>query len=262
MDYCQPCQRHLNGALACAGCGTPAEALGPYAVPPPLGHEPEARDEQAASPLSAGHRRRERDAARTRGGAHGGRGPGRRRTAPDERPRRGRRGRSRKGRAVLLALFGVVLAAGALSLAELATEPDGGDGASDYVREATSATTAPAPEPTVSETAEPPGPVRRPPGSPSAVPATVTRSPGATRSARATDEARPGGATSAPAAPAPASSVPPSPAASPTTGGPSEPGGTGDAPTPSVTPQRPTPTPTPTPSPAPSDDDCWFPWFC
>ncbi|MEU9953087.1 hypothetical protein AB0E15_33070, partial [Streptomyces sp. NPDC047939] len=82
MDYCQPCQRHLNGALACAGCGTPAQALSPYAVSPPLGHEPEARDEQAAPPLSGGHRRRERDAARTRGGTHGGRGPGRRRTAP------------------------------------------------------------------------------------------------------------------------------------------------------------------------------------
>ncbi|WP_234358031.1 SCO2400 family protein, partial [Streptomyces puniciscabiei] len=26
MDYCHPCQRHLNGALACPGCGTPARA--------------------------------------------------------------------------------------------------------------------------------------------------------------------------------------------------------------------------------------------
>ncbi|WP_420865634.1 SCO2400 family protein, partial [Streptomyces prasinopilosus] len=25
MDYCHPCRRHLNGALACPGCGTPAE---------------------------------------------------------------------------------------------------------------------------------------------------------------------------------------------------------------------------------------------
>ncbi|WP_443728928.1 SCO2400 family protein, partial [Streptomyces anatolicus] len=22
MDYCHPCRRHLNGALACPGCGT------------------------------------------------------------------------------------------------------------------------------------------------------------------------------------------------------------------------------------------------
>ncbi|MEU7567187.1 hypothetical protein AB0A99_14440, partial [Streptomyces fradiae] len=25
MDYCHLCRRHLNGALACAGCGRPAE---------------------------------------------------------------------------------------------------------------------------------------------------------------------------------------------------------------------------------------------
>ncbi|MGW0211379.1 SCO2400 family protein, partial [Streptomyces sp. NPDC003233] len=35
MDYCHPCQRHLNGALACPGCGTPvpaaAEASAAYA---------------------------------------------------------------------------------------------------------------------------------------------------------------------------------------------------------------------------------------
>ncbi|MEU9089271.1 hypothetical protein ACIOEW_02605 [Streptomyces sp. NPDC087901] len=262
MDYCQPCQRHLNGALACAGCGTPAEALSPYAGSALLGHEPEARDEQAAaSHPSGGRRRRGHDAARTRGGTHGGHGPGRRRAAPDERPRRGRRGRSRRGRKVLLVLLGVVLAAGALSLAELATEPDGGDGASDYVRESTSVTTAPAPEPSASDTAEPPGPVRRPVGSPSVVPATDAHSPDATRTGRATDEARPGGVTSAPVSSAPAS-VPSSAAPSVTTGGPSEPGGPGDTPSPSATPPRPTPTPTPTPSPTPSDDSCWFPWFC
>ncbi|MYV67517.1 hypothetical protein GT043_16605, partial [Streptomyces sp. SID2131] len=27
MDYCHACRRHLNGALACAGCGTPVEEL-------------------------------------------------------------------------------------------------------------------------------------------------------------------------------------------------------------------------------------------
>ncbi|WP_425336451.1 SCO2400 family protein [Streptomyces afghaniensis] len=27
MDYCDPCRRHLNGALACPGCGTSADAL-------------------------------------------------------------------------------------------------------------------------------------------------------------------------------------------------------------------------------------------
>ncbi|MGN7141177.1 SCO2400 family protein, partial [Streptomyces pseudogriseolus] len=27
MDFCHPCRRHLNGALACPGCGTPVETL-------------------------------------------------------------------------------------------------------------------------------------------------------------------------------------------------------------------------------------------
>src|SRR5688572_21851333 len=31
MNYCHACRRHLNGALACAGCGTPAEYLIPDA---------------------------------------------------------------------------------------------------------------------------------------------------------------------------------------------------------------------------------------
>ncbi|MGW7460402.1 SCO2400 family protein [Streptomyces sp. NPDC054797] len=38
MNYCHACRRHLNGALACAGCGTPAEYLMPAApgsVPAP-----------------------------------------------------------------------------------------------------------------------------------------------------------------------------------------------------------------------------------
>ncbi|MFE3937096.1 hypothetical protein ACFXPJ_25865, partial [Streptomyces goshikiensis] len=51
MNYCHACRRHLNGALACAGCGTPAEYLSPAApgapatpgVPPgyaaPAGYE-------------------------------------------------------------------------------------------------------------------------------------------------------------------------------------------------------------------------------
>ncbi|MGW4566897.1 SCO2400 family protein, partial [Streptomyces sp. NPDC004561] len=34
MDYCHPCQRHLNGALACPGCGTPADRVAvPAGVP-------------------------------------------------------------------------------------------------------------------------------------------------------------------------------------------------------------------------------------
>ncbi|MZE74143.1 hypothetical protein GTW93_35045, partial [Streptomyces sp. SID5789] len=54
MDYCHPCRRHLNGALACPGCGTPVEQLraaeppltATGAVPPPRpAEETDARDE-------------------------------------------------------------------------------------------------------------------------------------------------------------------------------------------------------------------------
>ncbi|MYR60171.1 hypothetical protein GTY54_29380, partial [Streptomyces sp. SID625] len=42
MNYCHPCRRHLNGALACPGCGTPAETAPVSArepEPPPRSHE-------------------------------------------------------------------------------------------------------------------------------------------------------------------------------------------------------------------------------
>ncbi|MGW5589225.1 SCO2400 family protein, partial [Streptomyces sp. NPDC003857] len=29
--YCHPCRRHLNGALACPGCGTPVDELRAHA---------------------------------------------------------------------------------------------------------------------------------------------------------------------------------------------------------------------------------------
>ncbi|MFD7949353.1 hypothetical protein ACFV5K_41840, partial [Streptomyces sp. NPDC059744] len=56
MDYCHPCQRHLNGALACAGCGTPVEALSHYVTPALSGHEPDA-ERAKALPSSPGGRR-------------------------------------------------------------------------------------------------------------------------------------------------------------------------------------------------------------
>ncbi|MEV2208123.1 hypothetical protein AB0E16_22155, partial [Streptomyces sp. NPDC047970] len=42
MDYCHPCGRHLNGALACAGCGTPAEELRRLGSAPPAAGRPAA----------------------------------------------------------------------------------------------------------------------------------------------------------------------------------------------------------------------------
>lgn len=124
MDYCHPCQRHLNGALACAGCGTPVEALSHYATPVLSGHEPDARP-TTGPPAGAGRRR-------GRGAAPAARGKG---GEPGGRPSRRRPTHRRRGRTALLVVVGALLAAGALSLAEPAIEPHGDDGASDYVRE-------------------------------------------------------------------------------------------------------------------------------
>lgn len=139
MDYCHPCQRHLNGALACAGCGTPADALVPYAVTGASGHSAEPAAETLEASGSAGHRRRGRGDAR----------------------RRGRRAHRRRGRALLLTATGVVLALGALSLAELAMEPDGDSSAAEYVSEATSSATEPLPSASSAEHDDP-GPVEEP----------------------------------------------------------------------------------------------------
>ncbi|THA25644.1 hypothetical protein E4198_13845 [Streptomyces sp. RKND-216] len=38
MDYCPTCRRHLNGALACPGCGVPAGYLTPAPGTPYVGH--------------------------------------------------------------------------------------------------------------------------------------------------------------------------------------------------------------------------------
>lgn len=116
MDYCHPCGRHLNGALACAGCGTPVEELrhhSPSAPEPEHVHELDVVSEPADA---SGPRR------------------SRRQSAPRRKPA-GRRARKRRGRKVLLGTVGLVLAAGALSLAELAIEGSGDDGAATAVRE-------------------------------------------------------------------------------------------------------------------------------
>ncbi|MGY4904888.1 SCO2400 family protein [Streptomyces sp. 900116325] len=316
MDYCHPCQRHLNGALACAGCGTPVEALSHYATPALSGHEPDAERVKALPSAPGGRRRRSRGATEPAAGGRGARGSGSRRgsanarasggsrrarrderggtderAAGDElfaedelvardqpvardqrdgRERRGARGQRggrggrgrpshrRRGRTALLVILGVVLAAGALSLAELAIEPKGDDGASDYVREATDVTTAPVPKPSSSHDIDRPGPV----DSPSTVPVTDahTSGTGPPGTATGTGGGAPGGAGSAPpeATTTPSgdatSSTDPSSGPSPS-GSPRDPSGT---PTghPSHHPNPPSPTPSPTKS-----ESCWL-IFC
>ncbi|KIF00403.1 hypothetical protein PL81_41420, partial [Streptomyces sp. RSD-27] len=51
MNYfCPACQRHLNGALACAGCGTPAEYL---AAPAPGAPAPAPEPQPALAEVFA-----------------------------------------------------------------------------------------------------------------------------------------------------------------------------------------------------------------
>ncbi|WP_327423472.1 hypothetical protein OG763_30180 [Streptomyces sp. NBC_01230] len=317
MDYCHPCQRHLNGALACAGCGTPVEALSHYATPALSGHEPDAERVKALPSAPGGRRRRSRGATEPAAGGRGARGSGSRRgsanarasggsrrarrdagggaderaagdelfaedelvaredqlVARDQRDGRERRGSSRqrggrggrgrpshrrRGRTALLAILGVVLAAGALSLAELAIEPKGDDGASDYVREATDVTTAPVPKPSSSHDIDRPGPV----DSPSTVPVTEahTSGTGPPGTATGTGGGAPGGAGSAP----PEATTTPSGDATSSTDPSSGPSPSGSPRGPSGTPtghpsQHPNP-PSPTPSPTKSES-CWL-IFC
>src|ERR1044072_366544 len=52
MDFCLPCRRHLNGALACPGCGTPTHELHAYAAQPYTAIPP--LQEAAAFPADGG----------------------------------------------------------------------------------------------------------------------------------------------------------------------------------------------------------------
>ncbi|MEV5970915.1 hypothetical protein [Streptomyces sp. NPDC051921] len=142
MDYCHQCRRHLNGALACAGCGTPAEELRyfaphqptpapvptstftePAAILPP--GEPEYGHAYELEPLEPARPAEGRAAARR----------GRSRTGGRAAARGGRRARSRRGRTVLLGTLGFALAAGSLSMAKLALEQPDGGGAATAVQE-------------------------------------------------------------------------------------------------------------------------------
>ncbi|WP_328538931.1 SCO2400 family protein [Streptomyces sp. NBC_00344] len=225
MDYCYACRRHLNGALACAGCGTPAEDLGRPAADEPAVYELHIRE-----PVPAGHRRARK------------------------RPGRARRARRRSGRrTALFATLGVVLAAGALSLAELATEAPQHGEAAGSVREEDRPTEPPAPGGAESES----------PGRPSAVPAAQRSTvagrgepsggPGtAAVTAAASASARPGPrGTASPGAPQPSSAAP----------GPSSPGQSDSPGTPAPPPAS-QPPPPPPPEPAPTETCTRFLWWC
>ncbi|MBM7059052.1 hypothetical protein JS521_36100, partial [Streptomyces sp. RHZ10] len=73
--------------------------------------------------------------------------------------RRARGSHRRRGRAVLLGALGLLLAAGALSLAELALEPGRDDTAADFVSEEPGGPTEAAPDESSADTPRDPGPV-------------------------------------------------------------------------------------------------------
>ncbi|WP_455569515.1 SCO2400 family protein [Streptomyces violascens] len=107
MDYCHSCRRHLNGALACAGCGTPAEALAPAPEDELLVYAGRPPSRRAEVFVPSGHRR-----ART-----------------------GRRARRKRGKVVLFGSAGLVLVAGAVGFVQMAMEPPPGGDRASAVRE-------------------------------------------------------------------------------------------------------------------------------
>ncbi|WP_459171031.1 SCO2400 family protein, partial [Streptomyces scabiei] len=73
MDYCHPCQRHLNGAFSCSGCGASAEECRTHPDALSAGgdtaaDEHETSFEPGTTPAGPGGRR-----ARSRGRGRGSR---------------------------------------------------------------------------------------------------------------------------------------------------------------------------------------------
>ncbi|MFI6872584.1 hypothetical protein ACIBL6_03990 [Streptomyces sp. NPDC050400] len=215
MDYCHPCRRHLNGALACPGCGTPADAVRAYA-------EALAAQEAAEETETAEREEPLRP-----------RGRSRRRVRAAHRRRRGR---------ILFASAGLVLAAGGLGLAELATESSGGT--EGQAAPAMSDVGTDAEEESPASADPDPAAPTAPPSS-SAVSAPPSASPSPTREAPSTSPGTKQRDTPVNSTSAAASSPPDSPTtARPTTAAP-----------------RPTAT-KPTAQPSPSETCERFLWWC
>ncbi|MFE1587978.1 hypothetical protein ACFW6Q_20120 [Streptomyces sp. NPDC058737] len=253
MDYCHPCRRHLNGALACPGCGTPAHELhasdarltvGEETSPASVGEEGRATgvDERRGSDS--------RDDLRDDSGEEPGEAtPGARSSRRDRKAAAHRRRRRR----TLLLVGGFVLAVGGLSLAELGMDaphsPDrpaaaGGEttdgGASREVGEA-SAIPADAPSGTTPASAPPTTSA----SASTTVSASASQSPQATESETATESDAPGASR----APVPSTTPP----ADPDPSSPESP----DDPPPSATPTPPDP-----PDPTPTETCDRFLWWC
>ncbi|MCX4962567.1 SCO2400 family protein [Streptomyces virginiae] len=238
MNYCHACRRHLNGALACAGCGTPAEYLIPAAsgaAPPaapvaetPYSGPPTALAEVFADSLVVLSESNERR-------------PGARRRATHRRRRR----------TVLSLSLGLLIAVGgSMALARMATEGERTDRASNVVL-TDDGPQQPAPVPDAPTAGAPKGPAKV------TAKATVAGTKTAVAAAPSGDATQPGPTSSAPA---PETSGPTSRTPGP---GPTVRGTASGKPSPSAptSTQAPPPPPSPTPTPSPTKD-CWiFCWF-
>ncbi|CAL9412611.1 hypothetical protein SUDANB58_01676 [Streptomyces sp. enrichment culture] len=121
MDYCQPCRRHLNGALICPGCGTFADRLPTYAGEPAA--HPHGSAERAGTAVAGVEWAEWTEWAESYGDV-GERGD---HAAPPGLAGAGRRGRGgaahrRRRHLALFVAAGFALAVGGLSIAALGAE--------------------------------------------------------------------------------------------------------------------------------------------
>ncbi|MGW8731361.1 SCO2400 family protein [Streptomyces sp. NPDC055808] len=223
MDYCHSCRRHLNGALACAGCGTPVEALAPAPDDELLVYAGAVSgDPEVLAP--SGPRR-----------ARG----------------RGRRARRKRGKVILFGAAGLVLVTGAVGFVQMAMEPPVADRAA-AVRE-DQEISDPQPLPSGSAAAVPAAPTAKPVSS-------RGRDSGAGSPGRGVDVAE---AHTAGASPRPSRSAAPHPGPSSSASAPVPSGSpvSSGSPTPDGSPSSEQPPPPP-PSPSPSPTCRHILWWC
>ncbi|WP_435834830.1 SCO2400 family protein [Streptomyces antibioticus] len=256
MDYCHPCRRHLNGALACPGCGAPASRPDTYEQQP-LARERHVEAEGAADPGGSkgsgdvegadgsgdpdgsgegprGRPVRRRDARRASGPAGAG-------AEASRRDRKAAAHRRRRRRTVLITA-GFVLAAGGLSLAELGIDAPGFSSPNPAVAGGESAEVEDStPEP--SATAQPPDDREDA--------ATSSPSPDASASPSESESPKEEGEESEYPAPGPRSAS--VPAATPAPSTPADP---------AVTPPADPPPSSQPPKPSPSESCNRFLWWC
>ncbi|MFE2879474.1 hypothetical protein ACFXG6_29905 [Streptomyces roseus] len=244
MDYCHACRRHLNGALACAGCGTPIEYLPPAApgvsaVPAdPYGSARTGAQDPLADPFA--------DSLVVLSGADRGGRAGSRRRATHRRRRR-----------TLLTLgLGLALAAGGtVVLARIVTEGQKTDRAAEVVLTDGNGPQDPAPLPSGKGT----------PAAPTAL-KPVKASGSAKATAGAPQSPGPEGSAEGSAQPGPTVSASASGKTGPTKGatgpGPSVKPGQSGKPSPSASGSAQPQPPSPSPTPAPTKTGCWFIFFC